>query len=100
MVVKTDAQPDGAIKASISATQSSGALDNQLHAIRVSSLTNAVVDVQGQTLSSIGQMVTLPAGTHQVSISVRPIVANQPTLATLGVMDDCGEWRTFVGAGH
>jgi hypothetical protein len=100
VTVKSAGQSDGSVTASITATRANGAPANQLRAIRVNGLSNAVLDAAGQTFSVAGAVVTLPAGTTNASIAVRPIAAGQPAMATLSIVDDCGEWPTFVGTGR
>jgi hypothetical protein len=79
--------------------QGSGAPNNSLRGLRVTGLTNAVIDVQGQ--SGAGSMSYVPPTvTRGVSFWLRPITAGQRAQASLVVTDDCGDWPTFVGTGQ
>jgi hypothetical protein len=63
-------------------------------------LQNAEVEMTGSTeVIRGGGEVTPEPGTTQVAFVVRRLAANQPVLVPLVVVDGCGEWRTFVGAG-
>jgi len=60
---------------------------------------NVVVDVGATTGRTADFSVSLPLNTTQMVILARPASPGQPFMLPMIVVDGCGEWRTFVGAG-
>jgi hypothetical protein len=88
----------GQLAVSVSATTLPATPTNWLRRIRFEGLDNATVDVRGQNGQNQPFVVELPDRPTQVDFSVTR-VSSGPFTARLVVEDDCGEWRTFVGAG-
>jgi hypothetical protein len=59
---------------------------------------NALVDVSGQIGRTGAFSVSLPANSTSTTFYVRRAAAGAST-AMLTVVDRCGSWPTFVGAG-
>jgi hypothetical protein len=71
---------------------------NALQAIRFGAARNAVIDLPGGPTGSAGNVnQTYPAGTAQATFAVRR--AGGAMTVPFTVVDDCGDWRTFVGGG-
>jgi hypothetical protein len=84
----------GQITATIGAT---GA-NNSVRQLRFGAATNASIQAGGQTAAGNFTM-TPPAGTAATTFIVQRVQAGQPVQVPLVVVDGCGEWPTFVGAG-
>ena len=96
-VTVTNTVNGGALESTITAS-GANAPGNALTQLRFGTFTNAVVTLNGQTITS-GQTVTLPASTTSVTLTVRRATAGQVTTVPLTAVDGCGEWPTFVGGG-
>jgi CSLREA domain-containing protein len=90
----------GALSATITATTPPDSSPNRLRALRFGRITNATVDVAGQTGVSGGQTVTLPGGPIQTILVVRRGPHGPSATVELVVVDDCGDWSTLVGGGR
>jgi VCBS repeat-containing protein len=71
---------------------------NPLRQIKFGEMPNARVTLNGQPVRS-GDDVTLPAITTAVDFTVERVTPGQATTVHFVVVDDCGEWKTFVGGG-
>jgi hypothetical protein len=90
---------DGRLRAVVSAQQSSG-ISNTIQALDFGTFRNAVVDVQGWPLSAYGGFRFVPTtGSSQVSFILSRPTSSGGVSASLTVQDECGDWKTFVGAG-
>jgi hypothetical protein len=89
----------GELVAVISATTSPGAPTNQLRTVQVGTPTNARVDVGGQTGLTTATTITLPPGTQRLSLTLHRLTSGRAATVPLTIVDDCGEWPTFVGGG-
>lgn len=100
-VVSTVAGP-GLLSATLTAQTSAATPSNSLSSVRITAITNADVRLNG-TPVSLGQTVSLPAGTLQATLLLdRHAPAQNPSLAStvaFAVVDTCGEWKSFVGGG-
>jgi hypothetical protein len=83
----------GQIGAIISATGSG----NLLREIRVGTIRNATVEIDGQAASS-GLSIAL-TGTTSTDVTITRARPGEDVLVPLIVVDTCGEWPTLVGAG-
>ncbi|MCC7370861.1 MAG: hypothetical protein IT306_20780 [Chloroflexi bacterium] len=90
---------NGRLKVTIETTNSVGVPDNSLHALRIVTLSNASIEVQGDTYRSAGPTVEIDEGSESLHFYVQRVQNSQAFSATLGIVDDCGEWQTFVGGG-
>jgi hypothetical protein len=99
ILVTTEPHVSGQLKVTVEATNSGGVPDNSLHAIRVITLTNASVEMGGDTIRQADVSVDLDEGTEEVHFFAQREDNTLPYTVTLGVTDDCGEWQTFVGGG-
>jgi hypothetical protein len=92
--------PDGPgrLRATITSTVSAAVPVNRLNSIRFLSTTNAVVDVAGRTNASGAFSVALTNRPQTMSFTIRRVAPGAMTVPLI-VVDDCGEWRTFVGGG-
>ncbi|HLH23799.1 MAG TPA: hypothetical protein VK066_14850 [Chloroflexota bacterium] len=70
---------------------------NTLHAVEVGPVTNADLDVAGQTDVTGNAAITLPAGTQQLSFTIHH--GDGAYNVGLTAVDGCGRWPTFVSAG-
>lgn len=89
--------PSGAGRLQVTIT-APAATNDVLQALRFGSATNAVVEAGGQSGSG-GFTVTLPPGTQQATFTLARLAADRASTVPLTVLDSCGEWPTFVGAG-
>jgi hypothetical protein len=71
---------------------------NPLQQVTFGVLQNARVTLNGQQVRS-NQTVSLPANTSAVDLIVERVTAGQSSMVPLTVVDGCGPWNTFVGAG-
>jgi len=71
---------------------------NLLQQVRFGTFQNATVTVNGQPIAS-GQVLTLPASTLALDLTVSRATPGQPTTVPFTIVDGCGEWPTFVGGG-
>jgi hypothetical protein len=61
---------------------------------------NSLVDIPGEPPAMAGNFVyTLPQPAVEFTFFVRRIAAAAPMMAPFDVIDRCGSWPTFVGAG-
>jgi hypothetical protein len=97
-VAVTTSVANGALLATVSASDTDAPTNNRLQSIQFGELQNATVTLNGQPVAS-GQTVTLPANTTSQSFTVRRITAGKATTVPFTVVDGCGSWKTFVGGG-
>jgi hypothetical protein len=70
-----------------------------IHSIRFGPTSNAIVSVNGQA-GQVGSFTYTPtSATSQTSFTVRRAGGGAATVPIV-VVDDCGEWPTFVGGGN
>ncbi|HLH22562.1 MAG TPA: carboxypeptidase-like regulatory domain-containing protein [Chloroflexota bacterium] len=94
--------PDGTgrLQVTITANTSAGTPQNELYLLRFGSPTGGVIEVPGSEPNAIGGFtLNLPPGARQTSFFTRPSAAGQSATVPLTVVDTCGSWPTFVGAG-
>jgi VCBS repeat-containing protein len=89
---------DGRLTVHIEPTPPNGQQPNALQQLRFGTTQNATVTLNGQTVVS-GQTVTLPPSTQAVDLTVERQNGAQATTVPFTVVDGCGSWQTFVGAG-
>ncbi len=77
--------------------QASGAA-SVLQELRFGAAANATISA-GASSGTGGFTATLPAGSTSATFTVRRTQAGQPVHVPLVVVDSCGLWPTFVGAG-
>src|SRR4051794_18416501 len=70
--------------------------DNRLQQLRFGPTSNALIDIGSQTGQSGAFVVNLPDGTRQAAFKVWRATDNGTATVPLVIVDDCGEWRTFV----
>jgi hypothetical protein len=83
----------------LTVTVSATGTQNALKALRFGAASNALIDVGASSGQPGGFDVSLPPGTSTISFVVRRPSTTLATTVPLVVVDDCGEWPTFVGAG-
>lgn len=71
---------------------------NPLSGLRFGTLRNARVILNGERMAS-DQAIPFGPGQTQVALSVQRDVSGQAVTVPLTVVDACGPWTTFVGAG-
>jgi hypothetical protein len=98
VTLQTSRPSFGRLAVSVIATTLPSTPTNWLRRIRFERLDNASVDVRGLAAQQQPFTVELPERPRQVDFSVT-WVTQGAFAAHLVVTDDCGEWRTFVGAG-
>jgi len=97
--VQTNPAPGGGkLQVHVGSTPLNSGQANPLKELRFGTLQNARVSLNGQTVSS-GQTVTVPAGATGVDFTVERIKPGEATTVPFTVVDNCGEWQTFVGGG-
>ena len=89
----------GALRVTVAAGTSDLLTTNTLKVLRFGAATNAQVEISGQPARPGGFDVSLPAGARHVTFVVRQVARGQAATVPLVVVDDCGDWRTFVGGG-
>lgn len=90
---------NGRLKVTIETVNSPGVPDNSLHGLRVVTLTNSSLEIQGDTIRSAGGTTEFDEGTESIHFFVQRAQHSQAFAATIAIIDDCGEWQTFVGGG-
>jgi parallel beta-helix repeat protein len=93
----------GTLQATVAVTRSPAAPNNTIRQLVFGPADNAIVEIGGQSRPGGSFAVPIPAGTQQVTFVVRrPAVNTSPrpgSTAPFTVVDDCGEWPSFVGGG-
>jgi hypothetical protein len=99
VVVETSTGTNGSLTVQVSASTGTGAPYNRLRELQFDAATNALIDVRN-TRDAAGSFVTnLTDGPATVTFTVRRQRTGAATTVPLVVVDDCGEWQTFVGGG-
>jgi len=88
----------GKLQVHVGSTPLNSGQTNPLKELRFGTLQNARVTLNGQTISG-GQTVTVPAGATGMDFTVERIKPGEATTVPFTVVNDCGEWPTFVGGG-
>jgi hypothetical protein len=89
----------GTLRATIAAQTSQGTPTNALRELRFGATSNAVLDLpDGRTGVAGNVQLAVPSSVQEASFSVRR-TGPGAFRAPLIVVDACGEWSTFVGAG-
>jgi hypothetical protein len=88
----------GVLEVTVTAGSVTGPTPNSLVSVRLGSVVNGTVDVNGYGQVGSGSMVRTASGSQQATLVVRRIAAGATTVP-LFLTDGCGEWRTFVGIG-
>jgi len=74
--------------------------NNRLVSLRFGTAIGALIDMPNNPAGSTGNVtVSLPAGTQQTTFLVRQVTPGGAATVPLDVVDVCGAWSTFVGAG-
>jgi len=90
----------GGLRVTVQATSSAAAPTNALVALQFASAQGALIDIPGGPTGSGGNFsVSLPPGLQQTSFTIRPVSGATAGTAPFTVVDQCGSWPTFVGAG-
>jgi hypothetical protein len=100
--VRVSAVPSGPgrIRVTITVQSSGGTPNNTLQAVRFEAAVNALIDIPGGPTASAGNSTYMPPpGTREVRFFVRRTSPGAAMQVPLIVVDSCGDWRTFVGAG-
>lgn len=90
---------DGSLRVTVSAGTSATTRTNTLHELRFGAATNARIDAGTLSGAPGNVSLALPDDTRETTFTVRRAVAGQAVTVPLTVLDDCGEWPTFVGRG-
>jgi len=89
----------GRIQSTITATGAGNTFSSLRIGVPGRAVSNATVVVQGlATPVTNGQTVTLPAGTTQIVLTVTRAAPGAATVPFV-LVDNCGDWPTFVGMG-
>jgi uncharacterized protein YkwD len=96
--VRTSPSAPGVLQVTLAAGRSGAAANNTLRSIRVGSVVNGTVDVNGNRVAS-NTTVTIAAGTQQATLTIRRVTSGTATTAPLVLTDACGDWPTLVGGG-
>jgi hypothetical protein len=99
--VRVAVAPDGPnrLRATLTSVPGTGAPPNTVKRLRITGLSNVVVDVGSQTYVTPGVDVPISPNTQQVVLIIRRPSGQGPGTARLLVTDTCGDWPTFVGGG-
>jgi glucose/arabinose dehydrogenase len=90
----------GRLAATITANTSSTLTANRLRELRFGAATNALITIpNGPADATGGFTYTPPAGTQQLTFTVRQAGPGAAATVPLTVVDDCGDWPTLVGGG-
>ncbi len=89
----------GRLQVTLTAATSAALPSNGLRELRVGASSNALVDVPGFVTGARDPFSVGLLFTTTVTFFVRRDVPGLPTTVPLVVVDDCGEWPTFVGGG-
>jgi hypothetical protein len=90
----------GGLQVTVQATSSAAAPTNALVALQFASAQGALIDIPGGPTGSGGNVsVSLPAGLRQTSFTIRPVSGATAGTVPFTVVDQCGSWPTFAGAG-
>jgi hypothetical protein len=95
----TAATGPGQLLVTVAAGTNSGVPNNRLRSIQMVSTNNALVDIGGQTGRQGNFSVQMVGGTQQTTFTVRRATPGAGMHVPINVVDDCGAWSTFVGAG-
>ena len=98
VTVTTARGAPGELIATAVASSNPGMPTSFLRAIQLGAPVNARVDIGGQRDLKAPTTVSLPPGSQQATV-VRRVTAGQTATVPLTIVDDCGEWPTFVGGG-
>jgi hypothetical protein len=98
-VVVSQPAGQGRLKVNIESTNTPGVADNALRGLHIITMTNASVQIQGDVIRSAGGTFELDEGITGAHFFVQRTTAGQGFAVTMGVIDQCGEWPTFVGGG-
>ena len=88
----------GRLQVTVSAGTTATVSNNQLQAVRFGPPTNAAIEANGQTMTG-NSSISLPANTRQFTFVVRRAAAGASATVPIVVVDQCGDWSTFVGGG-
>ena len=98
-VVRAEPASPGVLRVTTSAGTTAGAPNNALRAVRFGQAQNASIEVAARGPVASGAALTMPAATRELTFLVRRTTAGAATTLPLTLVDDCGEWQTFVGGG-
>jgi hypothetical protein len=88
----------GQLQATLTAQTNGSTPLNNLLSVRIISIANAAVQLNGSSVS-VGQTITFPADTTQATLLLTRQAAGQASTVAFVVSDLCGEWKSFVGGG-
>ena len=97
--VRSRTTAPGVLEVTVTAGTATGSTRNTLAAIRLGSVVNGTVDINGHGRVSSNTTVRMASDVQQATFVVRRATAGAATTVPLVLTDACGEWRTFVGAG-
>jgi hypothetical protein len=101
--VRVSVTPDGVGRVQVTITANSVpvvAPNNRLVSLRFGAAVGALIDIPNGPAGGTGNLtVSLPAGTQQTTFLVRQATPGSAATVPLEVVDACGAWSTFVGAG-
>jgi hypothetical protein len=98
--IQTQALTAERLDVTISVEVTAAAPANSMHELRIGQPSQARVDVAGGPTGIVRPAnVAFPSGARQASLTVWRLAAGVPTHVPFAVVDDCGPWSTFVGAG-
>lgn len=97
--VSTSPGSAGSLQVTVAVGKPPTGPNNRLHALKFGAATNGVIDIQSQVGVPGNFTVNLPPATAQASFTVRRVTPGVATTVQVVVVDDCGDWPTFVGGG-
>jgi glucose/arabinose dehydrogenase len=99
VVLQTTRSGPGTLSVVVTATDNATLTNNQLQSVGFTRIANALVTMGSQVNQQSPFSVTLPGGTRSTQFTVQRQQAGQAFHVDLSVVDRCGPWSTFVGAG-
>jgi hypothetical protein len=89
----------GQLRATLTANTNTSTPSNQLWSIQLTRASGAVVQHSGGSTIGVPAVISPPVNTSTYSFFIRDAGVNQAATVALTVVDSCGPWSTFVGAG-
>jgi hypothetical protein len=88
----------GGLAVTISSATSAEVPNNRLSQLRTGIMPNSALDIRGRTLLS-NNSIALPDRPVSISLFLRRTTGSGSITAPMVIVDDCGDWTTFVGGG-
>jgi hypothetical protein len=91
------------VQATVRVGRPAGASGNIVREVKFGNINNAIVEMLGQTFDEQddGASVVPTSASQSVTLTVARDTTRvrQSVMVPLVIIDDCGEWQTFIGGG-